>query len=344
MTTHQHEPVIRTAGTDPALHAPQADGRGRPRPRPRGRRRRAGRLPRPQRRRQVDDAADAHHADRADRRAPPRSPGTTWCASAATSAAASGTSARATPPATPSAAATSWSARAGLYGLSPARRRTRRADELLEAFDLTEHAGAPGLHALRRPAPPARRRDRPGAHAAAAVPRRAVDRARPAEPGQPAGADPAAARRARHHDRADHALPRGGRRDRRPGGRDRPRPGDRRRHRGRAQVRRSATWSRSASPTRATPPLAAARPGRAGSPARRSTATGTDGHGPGRPRRATWRRSLVTDLAGAGAPVRRIEVVGPTLDDVFLDLTGRSLRESNDTTDHRRSRSMSTAA
>jgi ABC-2 type transport system ATP-binding protein len=37
---------------------------------------------------------------------------------------------------------------------------------------------------------------------------------------------------------------------------------------------------------------------------------------------------LVTDLAAAGAPVRRLAVVGPTLDDVFLDLTGRSLRES----------------
>jgi ABC-2 type transport system ATP-binding protein len=45
---------------------------------------------------------------------------------------------------------------------------------------------------------------------------------------------------------------------------------------------------------------------------------------------------IVTDLATAGAPVRRIEVVGPTLDDVFLDLTGRSLRESasdNDTSE-----------
>ena len=42
---------------------------------------------------------------------------------------------------------------------------------------------------------------------------------------------------------------------------------------------------------------------------------------------------LVQDLAGAGAPVKRIEVAGPTLDDVFLDLTGRSLRESNDTTE-----------
>jgi len=45
---------------------------------------------------------------------------------------------------------------------------------------------------------------------------------------------------------------------------------------------------------------------------------------------------IVTDLATAGAPVRRIEVAGPTLDDVFLDLTGRSLRENtsdNDTTE-----------
>jgi len=39
---------------------------------------------------------------------------------------------------------------------------------------------------------------------------------------------------------------------------------------------------------------------------------------------------LVTDLAWEGTTVTRIEVVGPTLDDVFLDLTGRSLRESNE--------------
>jgi ABC-2 type transport system ATP-binding protein len=41
---------------------------------------------------------------------------------------------------------------------------------------------------------------------------------------------------------------------------------------------------------------------------------------------------LVQELAGLGAPVQRMEVVGPTLDDVFLHLTGRSLRESNETT------------
>lgn len=40
--------------------------------------------------------------------------------------------------------------------------------------------------------------------------------------------------------------------------------------------------------------------------------------------------SLVSDLAAAGTPVTRMEVTGPTLDDVFLDLTGRSMRESNE--------------
>ncbi len=40
---------------------------------------------------------------------------------------------------------------------------------------------------------------------------------------------------------------------------------------------------------------------------------------------------LVAELAAAGTPATRIEVVGPTLDDVFLDLTGRSLRETTST-------------
>lgn len=39
---------------------------------------------------------------------------------------------------------------------------------------------------------------------------------------------------------------------------------------------------------------------------------------------------LVVDLHEAGAPVASIEVARPTLDDVFLDLTGRSLREANE--------------
>jgi ABC-2 type transport system ATP-binding protein len=43
---------------------------------------------------------------------------------------------------------------------------------------------------------------------------------------------------------------------------------------------------------------------------------------------------LVTDLAANSTPVSGIEVVGPTLDDVFLDLTGRSLRESSESSDN----------
>jgi len=41
---------------------------------------------------------------------------------------------------------------------------------------------------------------------------------------------------------------------------------------------------------------------------------------------------LVTELAWQGMPVTRIEVASATLDDVFLELTGRSLRESNEHT------------
>lgn len=37
---------------------------------------------------------------------------------------------------------------------------------------------------------------------------------------------------------------------------------------------------------------------------------------------------LVADLSAAGSPAARLEVSGPTLDDVFLDLTGRSLRDA----------------
>ena len=59
-----------------------------------------------------------------------------------------------------------------------------------------DRAGRPqGVEPVRRPASPARRRDGPGALAVAAVPRRAVDRARPAEPGQSVGAHPADAAR-----------------------------------------------------------------------------------------------------------------------------------------------------
>lgn len=40
---------------------------------------------------------------------------------------------------------------------------------------------------------------------------------------------------------------------------------------------------------------------------------------------------LLADLAAVGVPPTRVEVARPTLDDVFLDLTGRSLRETQQT-------------
>ncbi|MFS3129807.1 ATP-binding cassette domain-containing protein [Nocardioides sp. Bht2] len=42
--------------------------------------------------------------------------------------------------------------------------------------------------------------------------------------------------------------------------------------------------------------------------------------------------ALLADLQADGVPARSVEVARPTLDDVFLDLTGRSLREANETT------------
>ena len=41
---------------------------------------------------------------------------------------------------------------------------------------------------------------------------------------------------------------------------------------------------------------------------------------------------LLADLAADGVPPTRVEVARPTLDDVFLDLTGRSLRETQSPT------------
>ncbi|MGN0065332.1 MAG: ABC transporter ATP-binding protein [Nocardioides sp.] len=40
--------------------------------------------------------------------------------------------------------------------------------------------------------------------------------------------------------------------------------------------------------------------------------------------------ALLAELAAAGQPATSVEVSRPTLDDVFLDLTGRSLREANE--------------
>ncbi|MFJ2757641.1 ATP-binding cassette domain-containing protein [Nocardioides sp. NPDC087217] len=51
------------------------------------------------------------------------------------------------------------------------------------------------------------------------------------------------------------------------------------------------------------------------------------------PRGADSAPALAIDLAAHGTPAIRMEVHAPTLDDVFLDLTGRSLRESAESTE-----------
>ena len=136
--------------------------------------------------------------------------------------------------------------------------------------------------------------------------------------------------RARHHDRAHHPLPRGGRHDGRAGGRDRPRPDHRRRHRRAAQGeagRRPDHASRSAP---ADVPTARAR-----SPSEPASVTGAVSGdrspsrvGVGRPgaARRCWRA-----LHERGrSPCSAATLHQPTLDDVFLNLTGRSLREGAD--------------
>ena len=120
-----------------------------------------------------------------------------------------------------------------LYHLGRAKSR-QRADELLEQFDLVEAGGrtAKGYSGGMR-----RRLDLAAAlvaSAAGAVPRRADDRSRPAQPARSVGGH----RRpgARGHDAAaDHAISRGGRSARRQHRRHRPRPRDRRGHLRRAQ-------------------------------------------------------------------------------------------------------------
>ena len=126
--------------------------------------------------------------------------------------------------------------------------------------------------------------------------------------------------------------------------RGRPRPGDRRRHRRPAQER-----ARRPGPARL-------RPARRLRPGRRPARAGAR-----LPRRRRRRRrldlrvmdgsamvgELLADLAADGVPPTRVEVARPTLDDVFLDLTGRSLRETavhrhRHQTDTERGRSMST--
>ena len=183
----------------------------------------------------------------------------------------------------------------------------------------------------------------PHPHPAARVPRRADHRSRPAGARQPVDARARPARRARQHRVPHHALPRRGRRPVRPDPRHRPRP-DRRpglargaqaagqRRRGPAQRRRSPPTSSASPPSPRSCPARTSRP----STARSSRSASR--------RAARCSPGLLRSLDAEGIELDGVELRRPTLDDVFLTLTGRSLRdgESPASSRPRRSRSMTT--
>ena len=87
-----------------------------------------------------------------------------------------------------------WCCSAGCSA-SPRPGARARADELLDAFDLTDAADPPGQDLLRRHAPAPRHRRQHRRHARPAVPRRADHRARPPQPQPGVGDRPRAGRR-----------------------------------------------------------------------------------------------------------------------------------------------------
>ena len=207
-----------------------------------------------------------------------------------------------------------------LFDLSRASARARR--RAAGALRPRRRGRPPGTDLLRRDAPPARPRLEPADAPADPVPRRAHDRARSAQPQRDLG-DRARARPRGDDAAADDPVPRGGRPARRPDRGDRPRAGDRR--------RAPATSSRTRS---------AGRSSRSSWPAPRErdeaqsvlAGVGCGEPEPGeRPDRLTLPAprdglELIEDAAAAlrraGIDVSDLGLRRPTLDDVFLQLTG----------------------
>ena len=296
---------------------------------PRGARGHRARAARAQRRRQDDGRAHPDHAARArrrprDRRRPRRRPRRRGrCAGSS-----------ACPASTPRSTSTSPASRTSTWSAgsttSAAAQSRERADELLERFDLVEAGGRPA----KGYSGGMRRRLDLAAALVAEPPVLFLD-----EP--TTGLDPRsrlgmweviADLVARRHDAAaDHAVPRGGRPAGRPDRGHRPRHGHRRGHRRRAQGpgrRRAARAHR----RRRRPDRAAV--------ARCSPRLGT-GEAAGR---ASTRRRLTVPVDGGAAvlvaalreltrPASTVQDVGlrrPTLDDVFLSLTGHAAEEADD--------------
>ena len=291
-----------------------------------GRPRRDLRLPRPERRRQVDDRADADDAAAADRRA--------RRASAASTSSTQGPEVRKVIGAALQEAALDplltgrehLRLQATLQALPrderrAARRRAARARR-------PDRGGRPqGERLLGRDEAPARPGARARAPAADPLPRRADDRPRHPEPHGAVGRG-APAREGRGRDRLPHhAVPRGGRRPRRPRRDHRPRHGSSpRARRPRSRPRSAARPSRSspadpADAERANAILAELRRA-AASPSTASPSASA----PGRPTSpGSCARSTREGIA-----VEQLQLHQPSLDDVFLAKTGRSLEGAGD--------------
>ena len=191
--------------------------------------------------------------------------------------------------------------------------------------------GFRGGHVLGRHAPPARDRPRHDALAARPVPRRADDRARPADPSLDLGVHPGAQGARGDHDLHDHALHGRGRvvRPDRDHGqrRDRRARLDRRRSR-----RRSARTGSRSTPTTTTPRSPRSRSSsesRRRSPRARSSSAF--------PRA----RSSSRDCSrSSGSRSSRSASRGPTLDDVFMSHTGTTIRDAEEDPAKHRNRVM----
>ena len=208
-----------------------------------------------------------------------------------------------------------------LYGMDKPTAEARAA-EVLAALDLESAADRPtGTYSGGSGA--ASTSASASSTARAAVPRRADDRPRPAGAGADVGRDPRPPRE--RHDRLPHdPLSRGGRRAGRPAGDHRPRQDRRRGHSRRAQApgrRRRRDASASTAPPSGRSQLVRRQPFV-------REASGDDDlvrlyvdHG------ETAVPPLLRVLDGAGLAADAHRSARPSLDDVFLRQTGRSLRD-----------------
>jgi ABC-2 type transport system ATP-binding protein len=203
-----------------------------------------------------------------------------------------------------------------------------RSAELLEAFGLTEAADRLGQHLLGRHAPAARHRVEHRRHARPPVPGRAHDRPRPPQPQPGVGhrADPGG----RGHDRAaDHPVPRRGRPARRPHRHHRPRPDHRRGHLGELK----ASVGTGALHVRLHDPGARAEAERVLAATLGVTIERDTDPAALTARGATPDRIAVglAELVNAGITVEEFALGQPSLDEVFLSLTGHPAETEDET-------------